>query len=385
MAKGSSNWAWYLLAVFIGGGLFAAVLLSMSLFGGEGVAGVNYSIFTVISDADDEDVSNFCEIDILVPDDDHTFDEWSDLFSTSNFDTEISGDNAEDVAIDLTQFVLDEDTDPYGYWGWVIVNEDSDGYDLTLDFNETAFMIDLSSNNDYTIRVYQTPTNVKFSMMCEETDMMGLPFGGTITMTGGVGIGDTGVCGGQDGNYTITIDSFEEYGDVHGTAPSSDQTAGMHYGSGYEVSTTDFADLSAHQQEWYYDESNQRSLGGLYTIANDTAETYNSYLSKHTVVYAICFEMNISIGSTADYDDFNLTASDDNEVDTTLLTNGNEAFMIFLDTVHVGDRFDLEMQFGTDINCTDIRCCQLYMGDVDATGLVDTEFPFDIDYMFDAT
>ena len=43
------------------------------------------------------------------------------------------------------------------HYGWIIVNEDSDGYDLDLVFNETAYMIDLSSNAAYTLRISHTP------------------------------------------------------------------------------------------------------------------------------------------------------------------------------------------------------------------------------------
>jgi hypothetical protein len=60
------------------------------------------SSFQLISYVDGEDVSDFVEISVWVPDDEAEFDETEDIYTWSNFEEEESSKDADDVSIDLS-------------------------------------------------------------------------------------------------------------------------------------------------------------------------------------------------------------------------------------------------------------------------------------------
>ena len=325
------------------------------------VAGEDYSTFSITSSVDGEDVSDFVELDILVPDPDATFDSFEDYFDLGRFDTEVAGKNAEDITIDLTAFAVDGD------WCWIVVDLDAETV-----FNTTYYLVSTASNDVFPMKAYHQPQDVQIDLLHIETGIHGVAT--SYGAAGNVNYQGT-EAGLVRGNFTLTINTFgiditdveEEHRGAIGTAK-------------WETTTTEYNELALDEQQEFYKMDNWCSLKGTYLPTNDTAKTYNSALSKMTVAYALEIVMNATIAAVSESaDGLNITMSQDNRVDSTVLYLANtKAYIVFHEEVFAGDVFDFGYNTGINICMNATRIVMLYLPDVDGTAITATAFPFDI-------
>ena len=214
------------------------------------------STFQLFSKVDGEDVSDFVEISVWIPDDDAEFDETEDIFTISNFEEDKSSMDAEDVEIDLSGVE----------YAWLEIDPDSE-----VLFAEDWILLYGGANYDYKVYVYDQSTDVNFNILDEDT-------------MAGVTVGDLAMSGG----YLAVID-----------VPHATETAAqLHVGTNWDMEQSEFDDLTDSEKADYYDEKNWAGQYPTYNPADDLEKKYDDDLEQLTDAFALKFTFNTTVSTT---------------------------------------------------------------------------------------
>lgn len=272
------------------------------------------STFKITCYTSGEDVSNFLELSVWTPKDSATFDTTEDIYTMTNYEETKSSLDADDISIDLTDY-------PYV---WVETDPDAETV-----FSSHFYLIPGGANNDYTLKAYDQSTDVNFNILDANLAAISIVLDNRTHTTG---------------NYTAIFD-----------VPHCTTTvAQLHYGTGWVMSATDFADLSQTQKNEYYKEE---LWAGQFPYYSPVVDTYkNPKYPLEGLTNAFCFKLvfNESISSTAGVSSVNLTLSSD--VNAEVVTSGENLYIIYYTALtfkNGAQASKFEMQTGTGICLTD--------------------------------
>lgn len=261
-----------------------------------------------------EDISNFFELSIWTPKDTASFDEIEDKYTMTNFEETKSSLDADDISIDLTDY-------PY-----VWVESDPDAETV---FSSHFYLLLGGANYDYELYAYDQSTDVNFNVLDDTLAAISIVLG----------------------NRTLTSANYTAVYDVpHVTTTSTE----LHYGTGWAMSTADFADLTQTQKNVYYDEAQWTGQFPYYSPVVDTLKDPRYPLEYITDGFAFMFKFNESISTTPGVANVNFTVASD--VDAEVVTSGEYIYMIFYEEISFKDgavMSKFEMQTGTGICLTD--------------------------------
>lgn len=272
------------------------------------------STFTTIANVGGEDVSNFVTIDIWGQKDNADFslgmEDITDL--TTNFERIETNVDADDLEIDLR--------DGDYYWAEITGNSV---------FQNTFHLLYGGRNYDYPIIVNDPSSAVPFNIYVKNT-------GANITIPGHT----------TNGNFT---------GVMH--FPIDSKTpADLHYGDGWELSTTDFADLPLRLQKDYWDEGQWCDQFPSYDPTLDTVNKYDRNWERVTNAPALKFVMNDTISVTdGAATQINCTIARGYPIE--FLISGTNLYMAWYEGFDCDPfpyTFDFEMWFGVNITITNV-------------------------------
>lgn len=222
------------------------------------------STFTFIDYCTGEVVSSWVEGTILVPKSTADFDQDDDPYTFSNFESEITSKDGDDISIDLRPY-------PYAY---LIVDPDDDsnygGYDVEYGgclSDDHRFLFG-GENHDYVVWVYHLPTNVTINVLdrndSDEWDLV------------------------SDGDYTVYMDLIEN------------STEGLHLqgeiaGEEWELTEEMYDDYSTSEIAWLRNQRNHRTEAPFYDMVDDLDKGYDDELEYLTNAFVVQFTFNDSI------------------------------------------------------------------------------------------
>lgn len=273
------------------------------------------STFSVTMYTDGEDVSDWLELSIHLPKSSVDFSSDSDYQDLDNFDEEIASKDANDIEIDLSE---------YEGYGWIEVNPDSESVIM-----QDMHRISLGHNRNYQINAFHLSSDVYFGIT-DESD-------GTIAAPG------------ADGNYTMGSFMFPTY-----------TTTGEHVGDNWDMTDSEFSDLSTENQNEYYDENLYRAQAPQYLSADDSDDNYDDELSRITQAFALKFVMNDTINETdGSVLQVNCTLDDPFDDYMSVLIDGQNMYHVFQKPVTKGATYGFEMQLGANITTSSVQGVRL--------------------------
>ena len=271
--------------------------------------------FIVSTWPDRELVSENVPLDIYTPDPDkftETGYVYEELTDFTNWDKQKSGD-ADDITIDLSEV-------PF-----VLIRVDPDGetvfesYDLILP----------ASNGPYLIDAYHMSSDVNHIVVNDA--MSSITLGNFST----------------NGNYTHFF-NFPGY-----------TTTDPHYGPKWEMSSSDFADLSQSKQEEYFYEPIWRSQPFLYNIENDQDNDYEDPLERGTNAFAFEYIFNYTLNATdGSAYQVNMTISGDDAYAFEKVVSGTSVFLIATQSFNVENgpgKYTVELSFASLVGLNNIK------------------------------
>jgi len=273
-----------------------------------------YSTFVLTSAVDGEDVSSWATMDIWVPKSDADFDEgYEDITAlTQNFEREETGKDADDISLDLSIY-------PY-VWAEIVGNAPWQ--------NHFELIITGGVNRVHRYNVHDASEAAPFNILVRNTGANLT----TWTETNG---------GGIDSNYTGVVDVPLSYL----------AAAKCHYGDNWNIDATEFGELTATQQEFYW---NQRNWADQFPTYDPTVDTNNEFEREFEVltnVFCVYIQMNDTI-SVVDgaVTQLNVTLGRGQPIET-VIAGANLYFLWyegfnFLDGVM---SWDFEMSFGDNL------------------------------------
>ncbi len=272
------------------------------------------STLKLVSSIELQDVSNFVTIDLWGQKDSADFslgmEDITDL--STNFKRIETNVDADDLSIDL------RDGDYY----WLEITGNSV-------FQNTFYLLYGGGNYDYTKYVHDPSSAAPFNMYVKNT-------GAAITIPGHT----------TSGNFTGIVDV-----PIDSTTPAE-----LHYGDGWELSTTEFAALSLRQQKVYWDERNWCDQFPTYDPTLDTINKYDRNWETVTNVYAIKFVMNDTV-SVVDGEVTQINVSIARGYPIEYLISGVNIYMAWYEGFDFDPfpyTFDFEMWFGANISITTV-------------------------------
>jgi len=271
------------------------------------------STFTTLSSISGDDVSNFVEMDIWVPKADATFDEgYEDITAlTTNFEREETNSDADDISIDLRD---------YDYvWAEITGN--------TV-FDNTFYLLIGGMNYDYLFYVHDRTSDINFNILNSTMDSITIPGQAT------------------NDNYTAILN-----------APGYTITDN-HYGDiGWDLTNTEFDELSAREKEVVWDETEWMDQYPVYVPTDDTNNNYDRDFEKITNAPALKFTFNATINITdGATTQINCTIGRGYPIET--LISGANLYMVWYEGFDFNPdpyTFEFEMWFGSAINVTTVE------------------------------
>lgn len=315
MKQKKKNIAYLVLAiVLLGatvGGLFWAFMPGSIL--NPGTPTTDTSTFEYKDYITGEDVS-WVPLTIWTPKAGSTFNDLDDVYNVAKYQASASS-RASALSIDLSDYT------------YVLVQADPDD-DAPYSENWNLIMPN-GGNYEYTIYAKDPTTDVNFNIV-DSTTMNEVTVADHQT----------------DGNYTLIYDC------PHYTTTA----AQMHYGTNWDLSATEFADLSQTQQEWYWDEAN---IAGQFPIFNPQDDTYSykstlshAALADFTDCFAFKFTFNDSI-SIVDGSDtqVNFTVTDDSAFEVAV--SGEVIYLVSYEPIlFTGGILNLNFEITYAVNIT---------------------------------
>lgn len=264
---------------------------------------------SLYSYVDGEDVSGLEYIEVYLAKSTATFDDWADIKSIATKFTMDTRKLAEDISLDLSgETYVWLKLCPSGYGSGV--------------FNEDWKLLTNPSNVARSYFVSDDPTDLNFNILDEDLSVITVASHQT------------------DGNYTIVFD-----------VPHYTTTAAqLHVGTGWEMSSSDFDELSASQQLVYYDEAPWASFNPLYVPTDDAMTTYPRYDIEY---YTDCPAFKFIFNATASSVNFTLDA----DVDAVLIADGVNIYVVFHDPLTFTSGIQslgFEIEYPSDVELSDV-------------------------------
>lgn len=216
------------------------------------------STFTVSAYVDGENVSPLVPISLWTPKASAEFDSTEDLYNiVLNFQETTSSVDAEDISVDLSGHT----------YVWAQMDPDAE----TVFLENWRMLLPGGINGEYSLIAYDPSTDLNFNMF-------------------DLNLNEVTVADHQtDGNYTLIYDV------PHYTTT----VAQMHYGTNWDLSADDFADLSQTLKEDYWDEKN---WAGQFSTFDPNDFVYKTTLSHpllsgmtNAFAFKITFNDSVSI------------------------------------------------------------------------------------------
>lgn len=270
------------------------------------------STFNTISHPDGEIVSPFVEMDIWTPKSGATFtDGYEDITAlTTNFERKETGKDADDISIDLI---------PYDYiWAEITGN--------TV-YENTFYLLIGGINRDYNIYVHQSSSDVNFNIL-----------DATLNEVFNAGYQ-------TNSNFTAILDA------PHYT------TTNCHYGDiGWELTATEFNEMTEAQKEIVWDEAKWRDQYPTYDPTLDTLNDFERDFEIITNAPALKFTFNTTI---------DVTDGSDTEVNCTIgkgypieyFISGTDLYMVWYEGFDFDPEpyiFEFEMWFAINISVSTV-------------------------------
>jgi len=259
-----------------------------------------------------EIVSDLQKGDLYVPKDsyDGGFVDIEDIYTLSNFELEESDKYLEDISIDMSSI-------PYA---WLRMKANSV-------FAEHWYLL-VGGTNDYIEKfVGQHPSDLNFQILNESMS--------AIT----VGTFQT------DGNTTVTLD-IPHYN------PNDTRV-----GEKWNITATDFADMSQLQKEYVQDEANYRCLFPTYNPTVDQEKEYDSNLERITFAHCLKYQFNTTLNKTdGSVHQVNMSTVDSN-IPVETVISGQFIYQIFYESIKFIDgpySFRNEWQFANNISLVNV-------------------------------
>ena len=279
------------------------------------------STFKLSSYPDLEDVSNFVEMNIWTPKASAEFETMDDIYTLTNFEKSESGKDADDISIDLR----DHDY----IWAEVTANSV---------FHNNFRLLYGGVNYDYEFYVFQETSDVNFNIL--DSNMNASFY--------------TGYQG--DDNQTVIIDC------PHYTTT----VAEMHYGTGWELSATDFADYTEAQKEFMWDEKNFRAQAMYLDPTLDTCDhEYIEGLEQYTEYFALKLTYNDSV-STIDGNALEVNCTIAKGESVRAVYSGTLIYFIVTEIINFEDGaydFKFEIQHAANISISSVYSGRLTVPD----------------------
>lgn len=306
-------------------GIGTVVVINM-LFPGEleeptGEGG-DISTFTLISNADGEEVSSWVEISLWVPDSDHDdegFSKTEDRYKLTNFEEEVKSKDAEDVSFNLSL-----------YKGPIWLEIDPDG--LTY-FEHNFHLLVGGANYNFTKYVYHRPSDVSINVL-DVTD----------------------------------LDEWDRASNIDGVVILDvpyNSTNELHKGTDWDISTADYAALDAEDQADVRNQRYYRSLASTYNPTDDDAKEYDSPLERFTDCPAVRFLFNCSINQTdgsVHQVNFTIHDRDGRTPPIEVVYASNVIYCIFYETITFINgpyTIDFRIDLAANISDTSVYTCWL--------------------------
>lgn len=288
------------------------------------------STFKLISAVDGEDVSDFVEVSIWVPDSNAEFDEIEDIYTWSNFEEEESSKDAEDVSIDLSEYE----------YVWLEIDPDAE----QVFQNDHILLTPSGSNFDYAFKINHASSDVNFMCLTNTSatawENFTVPeYGAAAGVVDPVLAAGFSVPFGYDGIWNST-------GEAPSTFPREAVQMNMtlimdvpeythantHVGTNWNIEQADYDDMSVREMEFVHDEANYRNQAPLYVPTLDLEKTGESGLASITNAFAIRWTYNTTVSTTDGATTMvNMTISDDTKAEIQI--DGTYIYMIFYDTI----------------------------------------------------
>ena len=296
----------------IGLGLIVCIILGFAMYANTGALSpfgttTDTSTFRLISYRDGEDVSNFVEISVWVPDE--LIENAEDIYTLSNFEEKVSSSDADDISIDLSS---------YSY-AWIEVDPDNEAV------FENEFYLISCLNGLYVLYAHHFSTDVNFNILdvttMDEWDKA------------------------ADGNFTLALD-FPHY-----------TVTNLHGGSDdWAITSDDVDEMSTAELQDYWNEQNWRCQAPIYDPGNDTEKDFGNDLERLTNAFAIEFDFNDTVSTTdAAVTQVNMTIADLYDEVVDIIISGDKIYTIFTETIIAPYSFDFEILMAANITCSTVK------------------------------
>lgn len=269
------------------------------------------STFPISSRVDLEDISDFQDLTIWVPKDNDKIKTTEDVCTLSLFEKLVTAKDAEDISEDLSIY-------PH-VWLEFIANSV---------FANRFVLLSGVSNRAYELYGYHQSSDVNFNIL-NSTTM------GAIT----VGTFQT------DGNFTAIMDI------PHLT------TTNCHYGDSWDISTTDFTDMTQTEKEEIWDEAGYRGQFPVYDPQIDLEKELDDPLEILTNAFALKFTFNASV-STVDGNVLQVNCTVPSAYPIDVVYSSTLIYFIFYEELLFNNGpydFNFEMTFGVNISISNVH------------------------------
>lgn len=270
---------------------------------------------TIYSYTDGEDVSDLIDIEVYSPDPD-TFEEeedytWDNYAKLTNWEKEDTGE-AEDISLDITGFRK------------ILVRVDPDNESI---FQPYDVFITGGSNTNIMLYAYHLTSDVNFNILNRNT-MAAISVGTFQT----------------DGNFSLVSDVPHE---TH---------SDLHYGSDWDISTDDYADMDDEERQEVWDEANWRCQPILYNIEDDDDHDFTDDWERTTETFGYKFAFNTTLNSTdGSVEQVNMTLSED--APFTKVQSGQYIYVLAEETIdwkYGENSWNFEITFAANVSLSNV-------------------------------
>lgn len=296
------------------GGLFLVLMPASILPPSDSVA--NRSTFEYVDYITGEDVS-WVPFTIWTPKSASEFETLEHIYDISLYQSAISS-RASAISIDLSSYE------------YVLVQPDPDD---DAPYSENWQLITPGGLNDlYTIYAIDPATDVNFNVFDELLNEVDVSSHQT------------------DGNYTLIYDI------PHWITTE----AQMHFGTNWDVTASEFADLSASARSWYYDEANFAGLFGRFNPQDDTYVYKSTQLHSVLSAFTNCFAFKLIFNDSISLADGNVLqvnfTLEDNVPFEVVISSSIIYLVLYEPMLFTGGMldFDFEIEYAVNITLTDI-------------------------------
>jgi hypothetical protein len=271
--------------------------------------------FTLIDYVNGEDVSDFVEVSLWTPKDDTEFDEYDDVFTMSNYEETEASKDADDVSIDLSEYA----------YVWVEIDPDAEVY-----YASTWILI--SGNAARTFYVYHQASDVDIAVL------------------------DTSTMDEWDKSTAAIIKTILDV--PHASALE------LHYGDNWDISTEDYADMTAAEIAEMKDQKYFRCEAPTYDPLVDDEKEYDDGLERLTNAFAIEFDFNDTISLTdGSVTQVNFTLRDDaypgsSDAPIEIVFSGDKIYVIFHEVIKFTTgaySLDFDIATAANITCSTVK------------------------------